>query len=233
MSGGQHPRAVAPAAVVFDCDGTLADTEPMTARVFDRVLARYGYRLTATDVDEIIGRTLEQNHAYLLDLVELPSYEEFDREWYEESYRALEVELELFEDAVTVVLDLAAEGIPIGVASSSPREHVRRILDRAGLTDLVSAVVAHEDVDEHKPDPAPYQRAAALLGVDVTCAVAVEDTSVGIAAARAAGMVTIGVSRSGIDPATLGDADHVVRELTTIDVLWACTMGPRGDSSTR
>lgn len=228
-----HPSTAAPAAVVFDCDGTLANTEPMTARVFDRVLAHYGYRLTATDVDEIIGRTLEQNHAYLLDHVDLPPYEDFYPEWYEESYRALEVELELFEDSVTVLLDLAADGIPIGVASSSPREHVRRILDHAGLTAVVRVVVAHEDVGEHKPDPLPYQRAASLLGVDATQAVAVEDTPVGLAAARAAGMVTIGVSRSGVDPASLGDADHVVRELTTTDILWAWASRHRGASRVR
>lgn len=225
MSALPDPNAPRPSAVVFDCDGTIADTEPMTARVFDEVLARYGYQLVTGDIEEIIGRTLRENHAYLCERVELPPYEAFSDEWYRESYAMLDVELELFDDAVGVLRTVADRGIPVAVASSSPREHVRRVLARGGLEDAVRAVVAYEDVEEHKPQPVPYLRAAQLLGVDPRATVAIEDTGVGIAAAQAAGMYCIGIVRDGIDPRALAAADRVVHRLSPRDVLVAPT-GP-------
>lgn len=211
--------ATAPSAVIFDCDGTVADTEPMTARVFDLVLARYGAQLVDGDLEQIIGRTLDQNHAHLSQRIELPAYRDFSEEWYEVSYALLDAELTLFDDSVEVLHHVAQAGIPVGMASSSPREHVRRVLRHGDLGAHIQAVVAFEDVGSHKPDPAPYLRAAQLLGVDPGTAVAVEDTSVGVAAARAAGMYCVGVVRTGIDPETLAAADVVVDRITVDHVL--------------
>jgi beta-phosphoglucomutase-like phosphatase (HAD superfamily) len=198
-----------PGAVAFDCDGTLADTEPMTRVVFERVLERYDYAFTAADFGMIVGRSLRQNHTDLGRRVALPAFESFEEEWYALSYELLDEDLVLFDDAVGALRALVAAGVPVAVVSSSPREHVRRVLVAADVVGLVPVVVASEDVVRHKPDPEPYLRAAELLGIDPRRCVAVEDTPTGLTAATAAGMGTMAVRR----------ADHEVGDLTIADVV--------------
>jgi HAD superfamily hydrolase (TIGR01509 family) len=200
-------------AVAFDCDGTLADTERLTRIVFERVLARYGYAFTVDDFGMIVGRSLQQNHADLGRRVTLPPFEAFEEEWYALSYELLDEDLVLFDDAVGALRELIAAGVPVAVVSSSPREHVRRVLVAAELVELVPVVVASEDVVRHKPDPAPYLLAARLLGVDPGACVAVEDTPTGLAAASAAGMATMAVRRADHEVGDLSGADVVVDEV--------------------
>lgn len=208
-----------PSAVLFDCDGTLADTEPLFARVFDLVLARYGGQLLPDDQEQLVGRPLHENHAYLAERIALPPYERFSADWFAVAAGLVESELTLFDDSVEVLHHVAGAGTPVGVVTTSPREHVRRVLAHRGLGGQVRAVVAFEDVDAHKPDPAPYLRAAELLGVDPRTAVAVEDSQVGVASAQAAGMACVGVVRAGVDAAALAAADLVVERVAVDQVL--------------
>lgn len=214
MTVTEHGRGRgASGAVAFDCDGTLADTERLTRIVFERVLARYGYAFTADDFGMIVGRSLRQNHADLGRRVELPPFEVFEGEWYALSYELLDHDLVLFDDAVGALRELIAAGVPVAVVSSSPREHVRRVLVAAEVVDHVAVVVTSEDVVRHKPDPEPYLLAARLLGVDPGACVAVEDTPTGLAAATAAGMATMAVRRAGHEVGDLSGADVVVDEV--------------------
>lgn len=207
------------AAVVFDCDGTLADTERLTFLTFERVLARYGYRFTDDDYAMIVGRSLAQNWADLVERVPIGDLEGFSDEWYEVSFQLLASDLQLFSDAVESLVGLHALGLPIGIASSSPREHVLQVLDHGDLRSKVDAIVCSEDVPRHKPDPAPYLAAAATLGVDPAACVAVEDTPVGIAAAVSAGMVTVAIRRDPFEPEDLDEADGVVDRLSSDGIL--------------
>jgi HAD superfamily hydrolase (TIGR01509 family) len=210
-----HARATRlPAAVVFDCDGTLADTESLSNRAWSATLADRGYRATDTDFEAVIGHPFHQNWAYFSARAALGEPTAFRSE-LRERFRALfDAELELHTDAVATLRTLANEGVPVGVASSSTHAHVVRVLERGALTSLVRAVVGADDVERHKPDPEPYLVAAHELGVPPERCSAVEDTPVGVASARGAGMYTVGIVRSHGDPATLMAADLVVDELT-------------------
>jgi HAD superfamily hydrolase (TIGR01509 family) len=211
----RHPRATRlPAAVVFDCDGTLADSESLSNRAWSATLAARGYRATDADFEAVIGHPFPQNWAYFSARAELGEPTAFRSE-LRERFRALfDAELELHADAVTTLRTLAREGVPIAVASSSTHAHVVRVLERGALTPLVRVVVGADDVERHKPDPEPYLAAARELGVPPAHCSAVEDTPVGIASARGAGMYTVGIVRAHGDPETLMAAHLVVDELT-------------------
>jgi HAD superfamily hydrolase (TIGR01509 family) len=130
----------------------------------------------------------------------------------------LERFLALAADGRTVSSDVrravlaAAEVAPVAIVSGAFRVEVEAILAGAGLDGVASAVVGFEDAARSKPHPDPYLRALELLSVDASATVAVEDTAVGIASARAAGIRCVAVLGSQ-HPDALRDADEVVPAL--------------------
>lgn len=204
-----------PDAVVFDCDGTIVDTEPISDRTWEVVLERYDYRPTAEDVRAILGRPFQVSHAYWRDRIPgIPAAAEELRAEVREVFRAIfDEEVEFFADVLDVMRELAGEGVPLAVASSSSTEHVERVLDTAGARDLVSVVLGADACEHHKPHPEPYQRAAEGLGVPPDRCSAVEDSQVGIEAARGAGMWTVAMLRPNVPPDDLAQADLVVETL--------------------
>jgi HAD superfamily hydrolase (TIGR01509 family) len=210
--------ATLPTGVVLDCDGTLADTETLSQRVWTTVLERRGVSPTDADFQAVIGHAWPRSYQHFSRLADLGDPTTFRAEVRAEARRVHETDLALFPDAVAVIVALTDAGVPVGVASSSARAHVLRCLEHGGLEGRVTAVVGYDDVVDHKPHPAPYLAAAAQLGVDPGDCTTVEDTVTGLTSARAAGTFTVAIVRGAVDPATLVDADRVVHELT-VDAL--------------
>lgn len=203
-----------PRAVVFDCDGTIADTESISDRAWQATLAEHGYTPTPDDFRAVIGHPFPQNWAYFAARADLGERDAFRARLRERFIHLFDRELAVYPDAIATIAALGDAGVPIAVASSSSRGHVRRVLDRAGVRDRVAAIVGADDVEHHKPDPMPYLEAAAAIGVDPRECSAVEDTPVGLAAALGAGMFSIAVVRSHGVAEELADAHRVVHELT-------------------
>ena len=105
----------------------------------------------------------------------------------------------------------------LGIASGSLRAEILHILTPTGLAPSFRTIVGADDVSSGKPAPEPYLRAAALLGVDPSNAVAIEDSRWGLESARAAGMRTIGVTTS-YPAAVLSMADRVVTSIGDVTV---------------
>ena len=208
-----------PTAVVFDCDGTLADTEPLSDRAWDELLREHGYQPTDDDFRAVIGHPFAQNFAYYHERVELGDPVAFRRRLRARFQQLLETDLRLHDDAVAVLRTLVVAGVPVAVASSSTHAHVRHVLELGGAGGLVDVVIGADDVERHKPDAEPYLRAAAALQVAPGRCSAAEDTGVGVASARAAGLFTVGVLRDGADPDGLGAAHRVVERLTVASLL--------------
>lgn len=212
-----------PHGVVFDCDGTVVDTERLSARAWGDVLARRGVEVTAADHAAIIGHAWPHGFEHFSARADLGDRDAFRAELKAHAAAIYADELRLFPDAVATLRALTAAGVPVAVASSSSHAHVLRCLAREDLAGSVTAVIGADDVREHKPHPEPYLTAAAALGVEPGRCTAVEDTPVGLASARAAGTFTVAVERGVVDPAGLTAADRVVRELDL-----AALVPPRG-----
>jgi HAD superfamily hydrolase (TIGR01509 family) len=207
-------------AVIFDCDGTLVDSEPLARAAWERALSPYGYVLTDDDAEASVGLPYPRVHAYFAERVELPAAEPFWTEFSGELFALIDRELAPFDDAVTAARELRARGVPVGVASSSPRERLHRTLRRAGLLDAFDVIVAGDEVANGKPAPDMFLLAAERLGVPPDECVVIEDSPPGVQAGLAAGMVTIGVVRVAGTEATLAGADRVV-DFLTADVILA------------
>lgn len=214
-----------PAGVVFDCDGTLADTEPISDGAWAEVLGELGYTPTAADRRATVGRPYPVTFAHFAARVPLGDATAFRTRLRARFLARFDTDLTLFEDTLEVLRTLATAGVAVGVASSSSHEHVARVLARAGVEDLVGVVIGADDVERHKPAPEPYLAAATKLGVPAARCAAVEDTDVGVDSALAAGMFTVAVVRGHVPRADLAHAHRVVDALTIADLEfdpWNC-----------
>jgi HAD superfamily hydrolase (TIGR01509 family) len=203
-------------AVIFDCDGTLVDSEPLARSAWAQTLEPYGYVVTDTDAEATVGLPFPRTHAYFAERVELPGADEIWTAYSGTLFALIDDGLVIFEDAVAAARELRERGIPVGVASSSPRERLHRTLSRAGLLDAFDVTVAGDEVANGKPAPDMFLLAAERLGAEPERCIVVEDSPPGVQAGLAAGMHTIGVSRTG---APLADADRVVDFLTADLIL--------------
>ena len=208
-------------AVIFDCDGTLVDSEPLARRAWEVALAAHGYTLTDADAEASVGLPYARVHAYYAARAELPPAEPFWREFAAELFALIDDELVVFDDAVEAARELRARGIPIAVASSSPRERLQRTLGRAGLLDAFDISVAGDEVFHGKPAPDMFLLAAERLGVPPAECIAIEDSPPGVQAGLAAGMFTLAVCRVPGTEHTLAAADRVVDSLSADALLSA------------
>jgi HAD superfamily hydrolase (TIGR01509 family) len=203
------------AGVIFDCDGTLVDSEPLAGAAWRAAVARYGYEVTGADLATCLGSPYARTHAYFSERARLPAADAFWPEVSGELYALIDARLEPFDDALDTLAELRARGVPVAVASSSPRERLDRTLAHVGLTFPVS--VAGDEVEHGKPAPDMFLHAAAGLGIAPARCVVVEDSPTGVAAGLAAGMPTLGIQRDGGPP--LDDADRVVDRLSAAAIL--------------
>lgn len=181
-------------AVLFDFDGTLADTEPFTFDGVRSAFSAHGIELSDEELHSIPGSDGVQPVYAIFDAhgIERPDIDEF---WGGESsidWIYHEATLVLEEGASELVDDLLSRKIAVGVVSSTERRNVEAALGRLGLADRLPALVCAAEAGAFKPDPAPYLRACALLGADPSACVVFEDSPLGIAAAKAAGAYVIG-----------------------------------------
>ena len=196
-------------AVAFDCDGTIADTESLSEIAWSETLAARGVTWTAEDFAALVGRPFAVNWAHFSARGDLGDEEMFRTELRARFRTLFEAGLEVYDDAVAVLRAAAASGLGIAVVSSSTRDHIERVLERAGVTGLVQHIVASGDTAGHKPQPDPYLAACERLAVPPSRTVGVEDTPTGVRSSRSAGLWTVAVRRAHAVP-ELDDLAHVV-----------------------
>lgn len=200
--------------VVFDCDGVLVDSESLAWTAISAAMQHFGITVTETDRGNLVGHPFEYEYEYFSRTSDLPPIEAVGAAISDEMFALFERHLEAFEDAKDTLEVLARRGLALAVASTSARDRLDVSLRSTGLADFFSVSVAGDEVAAVKPAPDLFLRAAELLGVAPEACTAVEDSPVGIAAAKAAGMRVVAVDRGDFDPEELSEADVLVPRLT-------------------
>jgi len=177
------------AAVVFDMDGTLLDTELVFKEIVWEVTAGLGVEMTTDVHGRMVGSSHEATNRLLVEAygVSFP-YELFDAECRRIMHGRMADAVPVKAGVPEILKELKARRVPIAVATSSRAAHALGHLGTAGLLDLFQAVVTRDDVTQPKPHPEPYLTAARLLGVLPQNCLAIEDSHSGVRAAHAAGM---------------------------------------------
>jgi HAD superfamily hydrolase (TIGR01509 family) len=192
-------------AVLWDLDGTLADSGDYHWRAWRDVMAAEGAPITYEQFLASFGLKNDRIlRGWLGDAITAERIERIG-DAKEAEYRRLAQEggLEPLPGAAEWVGRLHDDGWLQAIASSAPRLNVDVMLAVLELDRYFDAIVSAEDVTAGKPDPQVFVRAAGRLNVSAACCVVVEDAEGGIEGARRAGMRSIGVNRTASLPADL------------------------------
>jgi HAD superfamily hydrolase (TIGR01509 family) len=214
-------------AIIFDCDGVIADTEPIHMAAFGRVLAEEGITLTEEDyfaqylaLDDRgcftkaltgCGRPLTQEQ--LIELI---------RRKAEYVEPAMQADLRILPGAAEFI-HLASPVYPLAVASGALKAEIELVLKYGALRDHFRVIVSAEDVTRSKPHPDPFLKARELLDavtghhIEPAECLVIEDSIHGIRAAHKAAMRCLAVSNS-YPREKLAEADHIVDSLAGLSL---------------
>jgi HAD superfamily hydrolase (TIGR01509 family) len=181
------------AAVLFDMDGLLVDTEPLWLETETEVMARLLAPWTPQDQEALLGGSMQRTVGYLLAKATRPAPPAVVERWIMEGMlgRVRDGRVVVRPGARELLAAVAADRLPHALVTSSQRLLADAVLASTGMTFPVT--VCAEDVSMTKPDPEPYLLAAKLLDADPARCVALEDSPNGVASASAAGMRVVAV----------------------------------------
>ncbi len=186
--------AFEPRAIIFDCDGTLADTMPNHFEAWLSTMNRYGIEMDEDEFYAMGGWPTRSVAQHLLDRTPPSTPVTPDQITIE---KEAEFELSLARvQPINPVVEVARRHhgqLPMAVASGGLRRIVDAILMHIGIQDLFNTIVTCEDVTRHKPEPDIFLEAARRLGIEPGECIVYEDTDPGVQAAYAAGMQVIDV----------------------------------------
>jgi HAD superfamily hydrolase (TIGR01509 family) len=190
-----------PAAVLWDMDGTIIDTEPHWMDAETELVRSYGGSWSHDEALTLVGQGLWHSARVLQSKGVTLTEDEIIESLTETVLARIHASgLPWRPGARELLLELRAAGIPTALVTMSIHKMAHAVADAIDFT-AFDVVVAGDEVEHSKPHPAAYLRATELLGVDPTRCVAIEDSGPGVAAAVAAGAATIGVPLNvSLDP---------------------------------
>ncbi|MDD2925274.1 HAD family phosphatase [Rhodoferax sp.] len=177
-------------AILFDCDGVLVDSEPMTHEVLRGMLAERGWVMTQAEcMQHFVGKTLRDERAAIEAHTGQPLTEVWLDDFYQRRNAALKAHLQIMPGARAAVQ--AAHTLVqgrIACASGSDRPKVQMMLNKVGLMDFFDGrVFTGHEMPRSKPAPDVYLAAAGHFGLTGASCLVIEDTTVGVTAGVAAG----------------------------------------------
>jgi pseudouridine-5'-monophosphatase len=216
-----HPFTPAPlTAIIFDMDGLMVDTEPLSRRAWEQVIGPFGGVLTDEVYGRMIGRRSPEAAQILLDAVHIPlTAEELVGQKTAVFNQILAQGVPIMPGLMELHDEIARRDLPWAVATSSPRHHAELILTQLGLLERCGTIAGGNEVTHGKPAPDVYLLAAERLGIAPQQCLALEDSAPGCQSAAAAGMTVVAVPNGGMETAVFSCADHIFPNLNRVAQL--------------
>ena len=183
-------------AVIFDCDGVLVDSEEISCSASAELLRAHGLLIDTAEIKRrFLGKSIDAvfEHCASIGRPLPPSYADDKERLYEARARGV---LRAMPEIERVLEELRRREIPIAVATSGTPAKVAFSLKETNLARFFDVVVTSSEVARGKPSPDLFLHTARALAVEPASCVVVEDSTPGIAASRAASMLTVGYPSS-------------------------------------
>ncbi|MCL5103703.1 MAG: HAD family phosphatase [Armatimonadetes bacterium] len=205
-------------AVLWDLNGVIIDDMQVHLGSFQALMRELGSDMTEEYlIARCVGAPPHEVFADILPTIGNPiSIEEAVARKRELYFELIRGKMRMLPGVRSLLTDLKCNGISQAVASGATRIEVEAILDEFGIGDYFEAVVACDDVSHGKPNPEPFLRAAAMLGVEPSNCVVIEDGEFGVRAAKTCGMRAIAVTNTQPSE-NLAAADVIVDSLEDMD----------------
>lgn len=209
--------------IIFDNDGVLVDSEPISNRLLAGYLTELGHPTTYEEaIRDYMGSAMHRIHDLVLERYGRRLPVDFDATFHQRVFAAFEAELEAVAGAADVLEKMCADSVPYCLASSGSHERIRVALKKTGLYGLFGEerIFSSQDVGRGKPAPDLFLHASEVMGVAPERCAVIEDSPLGVQAARAAGMDVFGYT--AMTPATkLSDATALFSEMRELPSLLA------------
>jgi HAD superfamily hydrolase (TIGR01509 family) len=189
------------AAIIFDVDGLMIDTERIGFRIFQEILAEQGYTLGEEHFAKMMGLDQYGCAKVARDLSGIPLDPQILTDLYAKRIHwVLTNDLEANPGLLDLLEELVRRRIPLGIASNSPVDYLAEVLTGIHANGVFQAIAGRDQVALGKPAPDLYLRAAEGLGIPPGDCLAIEDSPVGMESALAAGIRCAVVNELASDP---------------------------------
>ncbi len=203
--------------MVFDMDGVIVDTEPLHRKAKEQVLVDYGIE-NDVNLDATVGLPNEAFWAKIIKEYSLMA-EPDDLVLLQNNLILSMMEklgMGLTPGLPELLDELESRDIKIGLASSSRRYFVEKVLNRYGVKNRFTYTVTGDEVEKRKPEPECYKKVLTLAGVEPSEAAAIEDSTAGVKAACTAGLLCFGFNNPGSGNQDLSLSHHKIARLTDV-----------------
>lgn len=207
-------------AVIFDMDGVIIDSEPLHHEVNKKIFNKLGINVSDEEYQSFIGTSntymwtiLKEKHGLTESIDELNQLQLTENIDYLNNHQENPI------PGILALLNLFKEyGLKIALASSSPIEYIKKVLENLGLEAYFDITISGESFERGKPYPDIFLHTAKVLGVNPEECVVIEDSQNGVKAARNAGMKIVGYQNVNSGNQDLSEADMVVNSLEKIGI---------------
>jgi HAD superfamily hydrolase (TIGR01509 family) len=201
-------------AVILDMDGIVVDSEPLQLESFNEVLSQYGITLTEDDFVQLVGKTQPEIFTVIKNKFGISEAIGSLMVRKKESYlRLAKIKMKAMPGLYELVDLVKSLGIKTGIASSSPLEDIKTVLHYIHLEGEFDAILSAVNLPHGKPHPDVFLLTAKELGVEPSQCVVLEDSTMGVEAAKRASMVCIAMPNSFTKHQDFSAADFVVGNL--------------------
>jgi HAD superfamily hydrolase (TIGR01509 family) len=206
-------------AVIFDMDGVVVDTEPLSHRANKKFYESLNIDVTDDVYSTFIGNSDKNIIQKIKDIYSIDTDSDVLVEqglWYYCDAFDADATLELMPGVKKLVMDLHANGMVILLASSSSKVKIERVFNRFGLNPYFSYKISGQDFEFSKPHPAIFLEAVAKSGFTANECIVIEDSTNGIKAAKAAGVYCIGYKNDEHSLQDTSLADTVITDFSQL-----------------
>jgi beta-phosphoglucomutase family hydrolase len=206
-------------AVIFDLDGVIAETEHVHIQAEKETMLKHGVKMSENELHEYTGTTAKQMFTELIRKYNLNvTFDEIFNEKEKIMFKLLEKEVEPTKGVIVLLLKLKQRRVKLGIGSSSHKRLIEYVLNKLNITSLFDAVVGAEDIVNSKPNPEIFLTCAKRLHTQPEACLVVEDSKLGVEAAKKAGMKCLGYRNPNSGNQDLSKADIATSDFSKLNI---------------
>ena len=206
--------------VIFDMDGVIVDTEPVHRYAYFKQFEELNIAVTEAMYTSFTGFSTRNTFQKLKELFvieqEVEDLIQRKRNIFNDAFDS-KADLELLEGVENLIKELHQNGMQLILASSASKVTIERVFNRFNLHNYFSHKISGEDFPQSKPHPAIFEHAASLSIAPKECCIVIEDSTNGVKAAKAAGILCVGYNSIHSEAQDLSKADVIISHFNELD----------------